>query len=1462
MKRSLHLSFIGLFLLFAAPFQAQDFLISQGGSVTTCGASIYDSGGSAGNYANSENFSMTFCAEASGECLSMYFLAFNIENFWDSLIVYDGPAVGGPILGAYSGILDPFSLSAPGSCVTIRFESDGSVVLPGFQIALNCVCPSCDDGVWNGEEVAVDCGGPDCPECDFNVISEGGTVTGCDITLFDSGINGQYTNNENYTMTFCGETPGECLQLDFTNLNIANGDNLRIYDGLDASGFQIANLTNITNQASIVAPGTCVTFVFTSDGFTTAAGFEINMTCGAVCSTCEDGILNGYEIGIDCGGPDCEECDFIIMGGTQTESSCETTIYDNGLFEPYENGSDDLLTICSDTPGECMQLEFLSFNIESGWDFMSIYAGPDMNSPLVGTFTGTEIPQYISPGTECVTIHFTSDGIINAPGYEIAVSCMCPSCDDGIINGQEIGVDCGGPDCEECDFIIISQGGVDTTCSSIIYDSGLFGNYQNNEFYVLTVCADDSASCLSLDFLFFDIENFYDSLIVYAGTDITGPIIGQYSGVLPPFSLLAPGSCVTFKFTSDASVVRPGFEIAVSCMCPSCDDGILNGFEIDTDCGGPDCPDCPFYVISEGSTVIDCAAVLLDAGVNGNYGNNQDYTMTFCGDDFSQCLSIGFPLVDIGFGDHLYVYDGIGTGGFLIADLTNTTAQGTLTAPSSCVTFRFTSDGFTTAAGFEANITCDGVCPSCDDGIQNGYEIGIDCGGPDCPECPFIIMNGNQTEASCSTTIYDNGYDAPYANGSNDILTICSDSPGSCMQLEFISFDIESGWDFMSIYAGSDISAPLIGTYTGTVIPQFISSGGECLTIQFTSDVIINAPGYEIEVSCVCPSCDDGILNGEEIGIDCGGPDCEECDFILISNEVDITGCSGTVFDSGLMGNYQVSEDYSMTICAEDTSTCIVLDFASFQTEGNFDFLNIYEGTDMSGAQVASFTGSLGAFTFNAPYSCITLNFISDNIVTAPGFQFDISCGECPVPTEQDCLGANDVCENVYVQESYPPAAGNFPVTLPPGSCLDNAQNVIWYTFTVQEAGNLSFSLTPESATDDYDWALFDLSNASCEDISSSPELIVSCNSFGLFGESGPTGISTSNGGIGNVNGPGDLNGPPFNADYPVLAGQTFALLVQNWTGSFDGYTLDFSETTAGIFYPGGPDITSITPHCNWIDIVFSEPVSCDSLDSGDFLIQSESTVYVVDSLLSDCDFLSQAEIVRIYVTPHFPDFPEEVTIAFNPDQSLILDLCGNPVPTDTAYVFETIQWISLLNETIPTECTDEIGSLEILFTYGEGSPYTYLFEGEPMPANLLVENLGAGLYLVDVTDIHGCHLEQEVFIDTDILEIDLLMPNVFSPNKDEENELFGPIAVREDNGEQIGLVNVEKYMSKYDLRIYNRWGKEVFFSTGSRPFWDGKSDGSESGEGTYFYVLNYTEDCTLQPVSPKSVKGTLTLLR
>ncbi len=53
---------------------------------------------------------------------------------------------------------------------------------------------------------------------------------------------------------------------------------------------------------------------------------------------------------------------------------------------------------------------------------------------------------------------------------------------------------------------------------------------------------------------------------------------------------------------------------------------------------------------------------------------------------------------------------------------------------------------------YGALLAAGGTPATCDDGIQNGQETGVDCGGPDCPSCP---SNCNGTEATL-TIVLDN----------------------------------------------------------------------------------------------------------------------------------------------------------------------------------------------------------------------------------------------------------------------------------------------------------------------------------------------------------------------------------------------------------------------------------------------------------------------------------------------------------------------------------------------------------------------------------------------------------------------------------------------------------------------------------------------------------------------------------
>ncbi len=90
-----------------------------------------------------------------------------------------------------------------------------------------------------------------------------------------------------------------------------------------------------------------------------------------------------------------------------------------------------------------------------------------------------------------------------------------------------------------------------------------------------------------------------------------------------------------------------------------------------------------------------------------------------------------------------------------------------------------------------------------------------------------------------------------------------------------------------------------------------------------------------------------------------------------------------------------------------------------------------------------------------------------------------------------------------------------------------------------------------------------------------------------------------------------------------------------------------------------------------------------------------------------------------------------------------------------------------------------------------------------------------------------GC--DTSVVIDVAIKEVDLLIPNVFTPNGDGINDYF---EIVENNNHEAKLEDM--YVSS-ELIVFNRYGKKVFESNNYLNDWDGNG----LSDGVYYYVLN-----------------------
>ena len=228
---------------------------------------------------------------------------------------------------------------------------------------------------------------------------------------------------------------------------------------------------------------------------------------------------------------------------------------------------------------------------------------------------------------------------------------------------------------------------------------------------------------------------------------------------------------------------------------------------------------------------------------------------------------------------------------------------------------------------------------------------------------------------------------------------------------------------------------------------------------------------------------------------------------------------------------------------------------------------------------------------------------------------FGICVTTPPIPTVQDCPAAIPLCQNVYNEPISYSGTGNLPNEInPASSCLANGERAdVWYTFNVQGSGLLSFTITPTLATEDYDWAVYNLTNATCSDIYSNASLNVSCNYSGTAGPTGPNGGSA-------LNNQGQL-GTPFNAKIPVTAGQTYAINVSNYSLSANGYQINFGASTAQIFDNKPPTINSAIPAnpcgTNQLSILFSENVKCSTIQPADFTVTGPGGPYTVTAFIS-----------------------------------------------------------------------------------------------------------------------------------------------------------------------------------------------------------------------------------------------------
>jgi hypothetical protein len=122
-----------------------------------------------------------------------------------------------------------------------------------------------------------------------------------------------------------------------------------------------------------------------------------------------------------------------------------------------------------------------------------------------------------------------------------------------------------------------------------------------------------------------------------------------------------------------------------------------------------------------------------------------------------------------------------------------------------------------------------------------------------------LVLMQNGTVTACSGNFYDTGGpDGTYQNNEDITMTIAPSTPGAKMKFNFTAFDCENNWDFLKVYDGADVNAPMIGNFTGASIPAELveliaspSNTSGAITFHFTSDNSVLHLGWAATMSCV-----------------------------------------------------------------------------------------------------------------------------------------------------------------------------------------------------------------------------------------------------------------------------------------------------------------------------------------------------------------------------------------------------------------------------------------------------------------------------------------------------------------------------------------------------------------------------------------------------------------------------------
>ncbi|KAH0503264.1 CUB and sushi domain-containing protein 2 [Microtus ochrogaster] len=244
-------------------------------------------------------------------------------------------------------------------------------------------------------------------------------------------------------------------------------------------------------------------------------------------------------------------------------------------------------------PESRIHLAFNDIDVEPQFDFLVIKDGATAEAPVLGTFSGNQLPSSITSSGHVARLEFQTDHSTGKRGFNITFTTFrhneCP--DPGVpVNGKRFGdsLQLGSSISFLCDEGFLGTQGSETiTCvlkeGSVVWNSAVLrceapcgGHLTSPSGTILSPgwpgFYKDALSCawvieaqpgypIKITFDRFKTEVNYDTLEVRDGRTYSAPLIGVYHGTQVPQFLISTSNYLYLLFSTDKSHSDIGFQL-------------------------------------------------------------------------------------------------------------------------------------------------------------------------------------------------------------------------------------------------------------------------------------------------------------------------------------------------------------------------------------------------------------------------------------------------------------------------------------------------------------------------------------------------------------------------------------------------------------------------------------------------------------------------------------------------------------------------------------------------------------------------------------------------------------------------------------------------------------------------------------------------------------------------------------